>query len=68
MKFLLLAVLCIFTSVKAQSDTRMTPEEYIAKFKDAALQDMKKTGVPNGLKTIGFGVQDVEELVEGTLP
>ncbi|HOS49262.1 MAG TPA: glucosaminidase domain-containing protein [Bacteroidia bacterium] len=46
LRFLLLAVLCIFTSVKAQSDTRMTPEEYIAKFKDAALQDMKKTGVP----------------------
>ena len=33
----------------------------------AIIKVMKKTGVPNGLKTIGFGVQDVEELVEGTL-
>lgn len=46
LKFLLVAAFCIFTSVNAQSDSRMTPEEYIAKFKEAALLDMKKTGVP----------------------
>lgn len=34
----------------------------------AVIEVMKKTGVPNGLKAIGFGVQDVEDLVEGTLP
>jgi hydroxyacid-oxoacid transhydrogenase len=29
---------------------------------------MRVTGIPNGLKAVGFGPQDVPELVEGTLP
>jgi hydroxyacid-oxoacid transhydrogenase len=29
---------------------------------------MKETGMPNGLKAIGFEVQDIEDLVAGTLP
>jgi len=29
---------------------------------------MKKTGMPNGLSAVGFGPEDVEALVEGTLP
>ncbi len=35
----------------------------------AALIDvMKQMGVPNGLAAIGFGPDDVDQLVEGTLP
>ena len=34
----------------------------------AVIEVMKKTGVPNGLKAIGFGIQDIEDLVAGTLP
>jgi hydroxyacid-oxoacid transhydrogenase len=29
---------------------------------------MHKTGMPNGLKAIGFTEADVDKLVEGTLP
>jgi hydroxyacid-oxoacid transhydrogenase len=29
---------------------------------------MRKVGMPNGLKAVGFGPQDVDKLVEGTLP
>ncbi|KKM82577.1 hypothetical protein LCGC14_1318130, partial [marine sediment metagenome] len=29
---------------------------------------MKATGMPNGLKAVGFGSNDIEELVQGTLP
>jgi len=34
----------------------------------AILDLMKKTGMPNGLSAVGFGPEDVEALVEGTLP
>ncbi|KKK44004.1 hypothetical protein LCGC14_0893680 [marine sediment metagenome] len=29
---------------------------------------MRATGMPNGLKEVGFGPNDIEELVQGTLP
>ena len=29
---------------------------------------MRKTAMPNGLKAVGFGPEDVNQLVEGTLP
>jgi hydroxyacid-oxoacid transhydrogenase len=29
---------------------------------------MRRTGIPNGLRAVGFGPDDVPELVEGTLP
>jgi hydroxyacid-oxoacid transhydrogenase len=29
---------------------------------------MKKTGMPNGLKAVGYGPEDVDQLVAGTLP
>ncbi|MFC1941786.1 hydroxyacid-oxoacid transhydrogenase [Chloroflexota bacterium] len=29
---------------------------------------MKKTGIPNGLKAVGYTADDVDKLVEGTLP
>jgi hydroxyacid-oxoacid transhydrogenase len=34
----------------------------------AVIDMMKKTGMPNGLSAIGFGPQDIEDLVAGTLP
>jgi len=29
---------------------------------------MRATGMPNGLKAVGYGLNDIEELVQGTLP
>jgi hydroxyacid-oxoacid transhydrogenase len=29
---------------------------------------MRKTGMPNGLRAVGFSEADVDKLVEGTLP
>ncbi len=29
---------------------------------------MKKTGMPNGLQAVGFGLEDIDDLVVGTLP
>ena len=29
---------------------------------------MRKSGMPNGLKAVGFGLEDVDQLVAGTLP
>jgi hydroxyacid-oxoacid transhydrogenase len=34
----------------------------------AIVELMRKVGMPNGLKAVGFGPQDVDKLVEGTLP
>jgi hydroxyacid-oxoacid transhydrogenase len=34
----------------------------------AVIDVMKKTGMPNGLKAVGFEVRDIEDLVAGTLP
>ncbi len=35
---------------------------------DAIIALMQKVGVPNGLSAIGFGEDDIEALVQGTLP
>ncbi|MGW8178567.1 MAG: alcohol dehydrogenase, partial [bacterium] len=35
---------------------------------DAVVDLMRKVGVPNGLSAVGFSPDDVEKLVEGTLP
>jgi hydroxyacid-oxoacid transhydrogenase len=35
---------------------------------DAVIELMKKTGMPNGLSAVGYTEQDVDKLVEGTLP
>jgi hydroxyacid-oxoacid transhydrogenase len=29
---------------------------------------MRQTGMPNGLSAVGFGPEDVDQLVAGTLP
>lgn len=34
----------------------------------AVIDLMRRTGMPNGLKAVGFGPEDVEPLVAGTLP
>lgn len=45
-----------------------TPDDAGAILADAIVDIMRKTGMPNGLKAIGFGEADVDKLVEGTLP
>ena len=35
---------------------------------DAVIELMKKTGMPNGLAAVGYTTEDVDRLVEGTLP
>jgi hydroxyacid-oxoacid transhydrogenase len=35
---------------------------------DAVVELMQKTGMPNGLRSVGYGVEDIESLVDGTLP
>jgi hydroxyacid-oxoacid transhydrogenase len=35
---------------------------------DALISLMKKAGLPNGLAAVGYGPEDVDELVAGTLP
>ncbi|UCF98296.1 MAG: iron-containing alcohol dehydrogenase [Spirochaetaceae bacterium] len=35
---------------------------------DAVIALMKKTGMPNGLSAVGYSEEDVDRLVEGTLP
>jgi hydroxyacid-oxoacid transhydrogenase len=41
------------------------PGEQIA---EALIAVLKKTGMPNGLAAVGYGPEDVEKLVAGTLP
>lgn len=45
-----------------------TPDDAGAILADAIVDIMRKTGMPNGLKAIGFHEADVDKLVEGTLP
>ncbi len=35
---------------------------------NAIIKLMRATGMPNGLKAVGFGLSDIDELVQGTLP
>ncbi len=35
---------------------------------NAIVELMQKVGMPNGLKAVGFGPEDVDKLVQGTLP
>jgi hydroxyacid-oxoacid transhydrogenase len=44
------------------------PEDAGPILADAIIELMKQTGMPNGLKAVGFGPEDVDKLVEGTLP
>ncbi len=50
-------------------DTRCAASEDAGNLLAGAIVDiMHKTGMPNGLKAIGFTEADVDKLVEGTLP
>jgi hydroxyacid-oxoacid transhydrogenase len=48
--------------------SRAKPEEAGEILANAVIDLMRKVGMPNGLKAVGFGPQDVDKLVEGTLP
>jgi hydroxyacid-oxoacid transhydrogenase len=48
--------------------SKAKPEEAGDILADAIIEIMRKVGMPNGLKAVGFGPQDVDKLVEGTLP
>lgn len=45
-----------------------TPDDAGDILANAIIAIMRKTGMPNGLKAIGFSEADVDKLVEGTLP
>jgi hydroxyacid-oxoacid transhydrogenase len=45
-----------------------SPEEAGDLVADSIVALMKKTGMPNGLKAVGFVRDDVDQLVAGTLP
>ena len=44
------------------------PEDAGEILSSAIVDLMRKTGIPNGLSAAGFGPDDVDELVAGTLP
>ena len=45
-----------------------SPEDAGDILADALIDVMRQVGMPNGLKAVGFGPEDVEQLVAGTLP
>ncbi len=48
--------------------THASPEEAGQLLSNAIVDLMRKTGIPNGLSAVGYGSEDVDKLVEGTLP
>jgi len=48
--------------------SKAKPEEAGEILAQAIISLMRKVGMPNGLKAVGYGPQDVDKLVEGTLP
>ena len=44
------------------------PEEAGDLLAGAIIDLMQRTGMPNGLRAVGYGTADVEHLVQGTLP
>jgi len=44
------------------------PEEAGDLLAGAIIDLMRRTGMPNGLRAVGYGIEDVETLVQGTLP
>ena len=45
-----------------------SPEDAGELLANAIIRIMRQTGMPNGLSAVGFGPEDVDRLVEGTLP
>jgi hydroxyacid-oxoacid transhydrogenase len=55
-------------SLMGKDITDAKPEDAGEILSDAVIELMQKVGMPNGLNAVGFGPQDVDKLVEGTLP
>ena len=55
-------------SLMGKDITDAKPEDAGEILSGAVVDLMKKVGMPNGLKAVGFGPEDVDKLVEGTLP
>jgi hydroxyacid-oxoacid transhydrogenase len=45
-----------------------SPEDAGQLLSSAIVDLMQKTGIPNGLSAVGYGPDDIDKLVEGTLP
>ena len=48
--------------------TGASPEDAGEILADAIVEIMRKVGMPNGLSAVGYGPDDVDKLVEGTVP
>jgi hydroxyacid-oxoacid transhydrogenase len=48
--------------------SRAAPEDAGEMLSSAIVELMRKVGMPNGLRAVGYGPKDVDKLVEGTLP
>lgn len=48
--------------------SRAAPEDAGEMLSSAIVELMRKVGMPNGLRAVGYGPEDVDKLVEGTLP
>ena len=48
--------------------SRAKPEDAGEVLAGALIEIMQRVGVPNGLSAIGYTIEDIEDLVEGTLP
>jgi hydroxyacid-oxoacid transhydrogenase len=55
-------------SLMGKDITDAKPEDAGEILSGAVVELMQKVGMPNGLKAVGFGPEDVDKLVEGTLP
>jgi len=55
-------------SLMGKDITDAKPEDAGEILSGAVVELMQNVGMPNGLKAVGFGPQDVDKLVEGTLP
>ncbi len=55
-------------SLMGKDITDAKPEDAGEILSGAVVELMKSVGMPNGLNAVGFGPQDVDKLVEGTLP
>jgi hydroxyacid-oxoacid transhydrogenase len=55
-------------SLMGKNITDAKPEDAGEILSGAVVELMQKVGMPNGLGAVGFGPEDVDKLVEGTLP
>ncbi len=51
-----------------QDTSKTSPEDAGEQLAIAIIDLMRKIGMPNGLEAVGYGPQDVDKLVQGTLP